>query len=391
MSLKLKAYRLHLGLTQTEVVAEIYKRAVARGEKPGLDPCAVSRHENGHKRPSLYYQALYCEVYRATPAELGFRLALPGEDGHPDDVNRREFLTSAAGFMMVTAALPTPTRLGSSDVMRLRDSITHLYELDDQYGAGPIYTVTARTFQRLRSHVEHASYSTATGQELQELVGLTAQHAGWLAFDADRNEDAQRWWLEAMKWSRLAESDSVGVLAMASMAVQASEQHRPREAIDLATAAQSTARCTATPRLKSVLLAREALGHAIAGNATSAHAALRRARGLIDQAHDDDPSWIALAGPANFASHECRVALALNDVSAAVDAARTALALNHPVGYPRNHALYLIRLADALVKRREIDEATAVAKQATVAAAALDSARVRQTLHGLTQSLPTTA
>ena len=75
MGLDLKAYRLRRGLTQAQVVAEIYSRAVARGDgKPGLDPCAVSRHENGHKRPSPYYQKLYCEVYEASLAELGFLL-----------------------------------------------------------------------------------------------------------------------------------------------------------------------------------------------------------------------------------------------------------------------------------------------------------------------------
>lgn len=384
---RLREYREGRGFTQPQAVAAIKKRAKERGDiEPGLDRTALCRHERGHRRPSLYYQALYCEVYRASPVQLGFRLALPGEDGHHEDVDRREFFTGAAGFM-VTLALPAPTRLGSTDIVRLRESITHLYELDDQYGAGSVYAVTGQTFQRLHSLVEGASYSAATGRALQELAGLTAQHAGWLAFDSGRHDDAQRWWLEAMKWSRLAKSDSVSVLAMASMAVQASEQHRPREAINLATVAQSTARSTATPRLKSVLLAREALGHAIAGDATSAHAALRRARGLIDQPHDDDPSWIALAGPANFASHECRVALALNDFAAAEGAARTALALNDPAVFPRNHALYLIRLADTLVQRREIDEAGAIAHQATVAVAGLDSVRVTETLQAVTQKL----
>lgn len=81
VGINLKAYRLHRGLTQTQVVAEIYKRAVARGDKqPGLDPCAVSRHENGHKRPSPYYQKLYCEIYEASPAELGFGVVLPASE-----------------------------------------------------------------------------------------------------------------------------------------------------------------------------------------------------------------------------------------------------------------------------------------------------------------------
>lgn len=387
---RLREYRLRRGLTQAQVVDEIYKLGVARGEKPGLCPVAVSRHENWraswHKRPGPYYQALYGEVYRATPAELGFPVALPGESGHPEEVDRREFLMEAAGFM-VALALPAPTRLGSSDIASLRDCIIHLYRLDDIHGAGAVYPATMQTFQRLRTFVEHASYNQATGQALRELTGLTAEHAGWLAFDANRDDDAQRWWLEALKWGRRAESDSVSVVALASMCLQASDQRRPREVVDLATTARSTARRSATPRLISDLLAHEALGHAGQGDATSAHTALRRAREHTETHHDDDPAWLTFYGPADFAWQEHRVALMLGDFNAAEDAARTALAMNDHIAYPRNHALYLVHLADILVQRREIDEATAVAKQASVAAAGLNSPRVTRELHSVTQSL----
>lgn len=367
----------------------IRKRARERGDRvvPGLDQPSLSKHESGDRRPSPYYQGLYCELYGATPVELGFRLALPGENGHPEDVNRREFLAGAAGFA-ATLALPAPTRLGTTDVARLRQSVVHLYKLDDLHGAGSVYSVTARTFRRLRSLVEYASYDQTTGRALRELTGLTAEHAGWLAFDGEQNDDARRWWLEAMHWARLADADSVSVVTMSSMAVLASDQHRPREVVDLATTAQSTAKRAPTPRLTSALLAREAVGHAGQGNARSAHASLRRARNQADQArHDDDPSWLDFYGPAIFASNETRVAQILGDTKAAESAARAALALNDPVAYSRNHALYLIRLAEVLVEQREIDDAVAVARQATVAAATVDSARINRAIRDTAQNL----
>src|SRR4051812_8013674 len=99
MGVNLKAYRIRRGLTQTQVVAEIYKRAVGRGdEEPGLDPCAVSRHENGHKRPSAYYQKLYCEVYEASPAELGF---LPS-----DGVAEPDFTALEPAHVLATTLTP---------------------------------------------------------------------------------------------------------------------------------------------------------------------------------------------------------------------------------------------------------------------------------------------
>lgn len=391
--MSLKEYRKRYRLTQAELVAEIRKRALARGDTvvPGLDQVALSRHENGHKRPSPYYQQLYCEVYGATPAELGFRLALPGESGHPEDVDRREFIAGAAGLVAeaTLVGLPAPKpRMGSGDLVRLRQSLAEMYRMGDQQGgAGAVYALTVRTFHDVRDLVEHASYDHATGQALRELAGQTAVHAGWSAFDAGRHDDARRWWLEATYWSRLADADLLSVGAMASMARQAYEE-RPREAIDLATAAQRIAKRTATPRLTSLLLAREAVGHAGAGDATAARAALRRAGRLAEQPrHDGDPIWLDFYGPADFASQEYRAALMLGDTAAAEEAARTALALGDPVAYSRNHALDLTDLADVLAQRGEIDEAAAVARRAAAAAAGLNSARVTRGLQAAAQRL----
>lgn len=316
-------------------------------------------------------------------------LALPGENGRHEDVDRREFLPGAAGFV-ATAALPSvpARRLGSADVVRLQQSAAHLYKLDDLHGAAVVYPLTLRTFDRLRGLVERASYDTATGRALRELAGQTAAHAGWLSFDADRHGDARPWWLEAMHWSRLAGTNSVSVLAMAGMARQASDQLRPREAIDLATAAQRAVGRAATPRLTSILLAREALGHAGAGDAASAHAALRRARGHADQAHhDDDPRWIDFYGLAEFAFHEYQAALLPGDTAAAEEAARTALTLSDPVHYPRNYALDLVNLSAVLARRRKVDESAAVASQAASTAADLGSGRVTRGLHGIARDL----
>ena len=137
---------------------------------------------------------------------------------------------------------------------------------------------------------------------------------------------------------------------------------------------------------------REAQGHAGQGDAARTHAVLRRARNLAERSrHDDDPAWIDLYGPAEFASHERRAALLLGDMAATEEAARAALALSDPVAFPRNHALYLTYLADVLVRRRELDEGATIARQATVAAAGLDSARVTRQLQAVTQRLAAAA
>jgi transcriptional regulator with XRE-family HTH domain len=391
---RLKEYRERYGLTQDDAVMAIQRRALARGDKliPGLDQCALSRHENGHKRPGPYYQTLYCEVYGATPAELGFRLALPGESGDHEDVDRREFLAGAAGFV-ATAALPNapsvPTRrLGDSDVAHLRQAVRNLYDLSEQHGEDAAYGLTTRLYFRLRGLVERTTYDPATGRALRELAGDMARRIGSINSHVGRYEDARNWQLEAMHWARRADAEWITVGAMASMARQASEQHHPREAIDLATTAQRTAGPAATPRLRSMLLVREALGHAGARDAKSARATLGRAGRLADQPrHDDDPRWMDYYGVADFACFEHRVALMLGDDAAAEDGARTALAMSDPVAYPRDNVLDLVNLAAVLAHRRKVDESAAVASQAATAAANLDSGRVKRELRGVAQRL----
>jgi hypothetical protein len=158
--------------------------------------------------------------------------------------------------------------------------------------------------------------------------------------------------------------------------------------IDLATAAQRAAGPAATPRLKSMLLVREALGHGGVGDAPSARATLRHALRLADQPrHDDDPRWMNYYGLADFACFEHRVALMLGDDAAAEDGARAAFAMSDPVAYPRDHALDLVNLAAVLAQRRKIDESAAVASQAATAAASVDSGRVKRDLRRVARRL----
>jgi hypothetical protein len=372
----------------------IHERAIERGDiaVPGLDRNALSKHENGHKRPGPYYRTLYCEVYGATPAALGFRLALPGETSDHDDVDRREFLAGAAG-LAANLALPAPPgparRIGDADLVHLRESVENLYTMGHQHGgAGAVYPLTVRTLQRLRDLAERARYDDETGRGMRELIAHTAANAGNLAFDAGQHNDARRWWGEAMHWARLAEADAFAALVMAALARQTSGQHRPRETINLARAAQQTAGRAATPRLTSLLLAREALGHAGARDAGSAHVVLRDARGLVAKPRpDEDPVWLAFYGPADFTSHECRIALMLGDDAAAETAARDGLALSDPVAFPRNYALDLVNLAAVLAQRRQFDESAALASQAAAAVAHLDSRRVTRGLHSVARRL----
>ena len=74
MATPLQAARHARGWSQARMVSELMR--LARWKKIGVASAAslktqLSRWENGHVTPD-YYQALLCELLKATPGELGF-------------------------------------------------------------------------------------------------------------------------------------------------------------------------------------------------------------------------------------------------------------------------------------------------------------------------------
>ncbi|MGH3923432.1 MAG: helix-turn-helix domain-containing protein [Pseudonocardiaceae bacterium] len=297
-----------------------------------------------------------------------------------DPVNRFEFLVSTFGTGVGALVGPESadvSRLGFEDVATWRRSLSRFYELDDQYGgAGGNYELAVRSLRRLRRTLHQASYGPSTGEALHTLAGELTEHVGWLAFDGGWQAEARYWWLEALHAARLADDDRVSVVVLGSMSQQASELGRSQEAIELAQAAQNAAKHGGTARLRSVLLAWEALGHARGGDERASMQALRRAETLLGAGpHDDDPPWLAWWDEADLAWHEMCAAQNLGKLPLAEHCSRNALAAIRPE-YPRNRVLYLAYRAEVLVKQRNLDEAVLTAAQAVVGASEVSSARI---------------
>ncbi len=298
-----------------------------------------------------------------------------------DDMKRRQMLAAllgaAAGGLLPPENLAAPNRLGTPDVNQWQQTLNRLYELDDRYGGGgAVYELSIRSLRQLHYALQRSTYDSATGRELQSIAGTLTEHAGWLAFDAGRHADARYWWREALKTARLTENPELSTVVLASMSLQASKADRSREAVELAQAAQAAARPRTTPRLRSILLAREARGHARAGDASAARKAFHQATVQLDgERKDDDPPWLDFWGEADLACHEMMVAVGLHDLATAERAARAALASADEYAYPRNHALYLTELAGILLAKGDLDEALQVSAQAMIRGYDLDSNR----------------
>lgn len=157
------------------------------------------------------------------------------------------------------------------------------------------------------------------------LAGQLTEHVGWLAFDAGRPRPGTGGSKHA---ARQVGDDRVSVVVPGSMSQQASELGRSTEAIE---AAQQAAKQWGTPRLHSVLLAWEAIGHARDGDERASGRALNRAETLLGTGRrDEDPAWLVWWDEADLAWHEMCAAQNLGKLPLAERCSRDALATVRP-------------------------------------------------------------
>src|ERR1700735_5831025 len=70
----IRAYRLALGITLADVVAQVGAWYQAEGRKPPrFSETLLSAYESGQKRPGPEYLHYLCAVYRADPQDLGYQ------------------------------------------------------------------------------------------------------------------------------------------------------------------------------------------------------------------------------------------------------------------------------------------------------------------------------
>jgi hypothetical protein len=351
---------------------------------------------SGHA-PSLVTLGRLAEIYECDLADLvadlfcyrvdEFGVSPIGRDREPP-VRRREFLTSAVALAAGALRFPdTAPHIGASDVERLRAEVRSLYLQDDHHGGGAVYERALRKLQGVRHLLDTATYNSTTGRRLQVVAGELTEHAGWCAFDAGQQAIARQFFTEALGLSDLSESASLKTLVLSSMTLQAATYGRGREALNLVEAAQRAARPVATPKLSSLLAAREALAHARLGDGPQCGLALARAERLLAEGEDsEDEAWLAFWGPADLYGGVASSQLFLAAAGPAAQAGRAALA-SVDTAYPRNQARYLAQLARALVALGDVDEGAAVACDARSRLGVITSGRLRDDLRALRDDL----
>ncbi|MFD3998944.1 XRE family transcriptional regulator [Streptomyces sp. NPDC058583] len=328
----------------------------------------VFRWLSGENRWPQARQRLALESVTGLPVTaLGFvprgkstHAALPEDP----DMRRRLLLGAAAGT--AAAAIPItqraparPSRVGTSDVIRLRDDVERLLALDAERGGhGLERAALAGAGEALRLQKE-----SATQRVRQRLYALAADFtatAAWSLIDAGRLDGASRHLDRALALAGLAQDSEVALQVWNLRAMLARQRRDYPEAVASSQAAQTTAITRRSPLHASLAHARTAVGLAHGGEDRAALRCLGRAEDALAKADltQPRPAWIAFYGPAELHSLTAIVRDVVGHPAQAEAASHRALAAL-PDTYRRNRAYTTARLALAQLHQGDVEQACA--------------------------------
>lgn len=309
------------------------------------------------------------------------------------DLRRRAFLVGAAYSVGAFAApamrwLTSPTdeppagtgtrHVGLADVNAVRE-VTELFRrLDNRWGGGhPRAMVVQYLNDEVRPLLD-GRYTDVVARELLSAVAQLTHLAAWMAFDLEQHGLAQRHMIQALRLARASGDYAFGGEVLAAMSQQALYVEQPGEAVDLARAAQLSARKAGIPALVSESIVSEARALAALGEKQSSIKTLIAAERALDEQTDGVPPWIDYYDEAYLSAQLGHCLLCLGDLDAAEQQAHRSLRMVD--GYTRGHAFNVTMLASIHAEQGEIDQACKVGIEATSLATAVKSERTKHRL-----------
>ncbi|WP_189225012.1 hypothetical protein [Saccharothrix coeruleofusca] len=181
-----------------------------------------------------------------------------------------------------------------------------LLDIDVQFGGNEASVQAVRLFRAAHRRVGTSPCPPRLRRDLHSAVGELAEIAGWLLYDADRQDAARRINLEALHYLRWAGDRGVELLTLQNMSMQAEYVNRPDEALHIVDSVLGSGGLS--PRLEALFLARGAHALAQQGRRREAARAFGRARSrYLDGTRDGDPTWAYWVDDRQFAWFEARI------------------------------------------------------------------------------------
>jgi hypothetical protein len=345
----------------------------------------------------------------STPLDLGQEFTHTWQEGIATvtalwrgDVERRRFLIdstfaigagSAGALRWLTLPLggrpagAGPRRVGMDDIAAIREVTRSFGELDNRFGGGRVRSAVVRYLDTaVAPLLSDGSYGEDTGRALAAAAAELTRLAGWMAYDLEQHGLAQRYLIQALRLARGAGDHGLGGEILAGMSHQAIYIGQPAHALDLARAAQLSARRAAVFALLAETHVLEAHAHAVLADREACARSLHEAELAFDRrGSGDEPDWIAYFDEAYLSAKFAHCFRDLGDGPGAVRHARRSLEMDGR--YVRGRMFNLSLLSAGLVESGELEEACTVAADALDLAGGLQSARTRSYVTDLRRRL----
>ncbi|MGW3398748.1 helix-turn-helix domain-containing protein [Streptomyces hydrogenans] len=298
-------------------------------------------------------------------------------------LHRRTVLqaATASGLAAALPALhsePTPTRVTTSYVARLRDRAARLRRLDDVLGGGDTCRVYMGEVQRTKAILRRESFSEKSRRQLTGLLAEQAQQAGWAYFDGGHSRDATSLYQESRMFAREAQDPALYSNSLAFLAYGTLSRDR-RAAVGFAEESCATITDSTPATVRALLHERLAWACAVDQQPAGTERALQAARKALTEAPEGEPQphWSAWVDHQELDIMTGRCWTELQRPLRAVPVLSSALAA-FPDTHARDKALYLSWLAEAYVTAGEIEQAATTVSRALELSQDVASTRPRQ-------------
>lgn len=344
--------REHYELPASDALAQPWTQDGARA-------CATTMATTHRVDPLFLLQPLSAEAVNAHVMDW---LISPGEGLQPRS----------------TGETITPEML---DALRVR--VGDLRRMDDTRGGTVVLDWAGHDLKWACELVRRGAYDHENGIRLHSILAELAQLTGWLACDAGRFAEADRYWLLGLHAAQTADDRLIGANIVSCLAYQAVWTNRGSDALSLIKIARRAVQGVTSGALQALLATRQARALALLDDRRACEAALDEATAYLRTATPDtDPAWSYWVTPAVLAADAGRAWLDLGEPDRAEISLVEGLQM-FGNSQPRNRMLHHSSLAEARLTRGELSGAADAAHAALDLATTMKSRRGLDRLHGL--------
>ncbi|TDQ45484.1 transcriptional regulator [Actinorugispora endophytica] len=291
-------------------------------------------------------------------------------------------------------AEPPPSEPSSADgprlITRIDDRLDHLRRLDDELGSGDVLALARGELGLIVNLLRSGRLRGGAQNRLYALAAEASRQVAWAAFDQGRTGTAARYFDGAFRASAEAGDPISGAYAASFAAIQCYSTGHGDRALNLLETASGQVRWKATPRMQAMLAARTARALSTTGDRRACARQLHLARTALDKgASEDDPACLYWVTEGEIEMIAGSSALRLGDPAEALRRFGAAMEASYPGDeeYPRTHAIYLARAAEAHLALHDLDAAVEAGRHASRCLGGVDSARSSSELQGLRTKL----